>query len=299
MYVGVDGGGTRARAVLLDARGIELGRVEGGAGIIDAADPAAGAASVLELARAVAARAGVPVPLLALCCGLAGAGRPAEREAVRVSLLLAGIAGNVVVTGDAEVAMADAFGDAPGVLLIAGTGSIAWARGAGGNAVRVGGWGREIGDEGSAWWLGVAALQCVLRAYDGRGPATSLTGRVLAAAECVAPPDLVRFVAGARKWQLAALAPHVIAAAAEGDAVALRLRDEAVRELVGLVVTAARRAGLAAPAVACAGALVAPGGPLHGLVRGALAAALPGAAVLDRQVDAARGAALLALRAVP
>ncbi|HSJ23093.1 MAG TPA: BadF/BadG/BcrA/BcrD ATPase family protein [Longimicrobiales bacterium] len=300
MYVGIDGGGTRARALLVDAAGSELARLEGPAGIIDAADPASGAEVAASLVTGiVGAVAGARLPVRALCCGLAGAGRAPEREAVRVALVLSGVAEQVMVVGDAEVAMYDAFGDDPGVLVIAGTGSIAWARGSGGVTARVGGWGRLIGDEGSGFAIGAAAVRAVLRALDGRDPETALTAAVLRDSGCARPEDLVSFTARASKAEIAALTPAVFEAVAAGDRAATRIADEAVAALVELVVTAAGRVGLKAPAVATAGGLIEPGGPLHDRLRTALREAVPAAQVLARTVDAARGAARLAAASHP
>jgi glucosamine kinase len=296
MFVGIDGGGTRTRALLVDAEGREVLRLAGAAGIVDAAHPAAAASGLAELTRSLAQRAGVALPVRSLCCGLAGAGRTAERRAVQDALLEAGIAAHVLVLSDAETAMHDAFGDGPGVLLIAGTGSIAWGRTARGDAVRVGGWGRLIGDEGSGFAIGVAAIRAVLRSFDGRDCDTALTPAVLRAAGCASPADLVAFTARSAKADLAALAPAVLAAAAD-DPAAGRIREEALSALGELVATAADRAGLTAPALALAGGLIQPGAPLRQPLLDRLSAVLPAAVVSDRAVDAARGAARLAAAA--
>jgi N-acetylglucosamine kinase-like BadF-type ATPase len=297
LFIGIDGGGTRARALLVDGDGREIARANGPAGIIDAADPVRGAQAAIELVRSLAAEARVTLPVRRLCCGLAGAGRGTERAAVRVTLLMAGVAEDVIVTGDADAAMADAFDAEPGVLLIAGTGSIAWARAADGRTLQVGGWGRLIGDEGSGFAVGVEAVRAVLRAWDGRSPDTSLTMAVLSVTGCHGPPDLVRFAATAAKADFAALAPLVIEHATAGDPAAVRIRDDALDALTELVVTAARRAQLAGPVIATAGGLAAPGSPLHAQLRERLLAALPAAQLLTTTVDAARGAARLAMNA--
>jgi glucosamine kinase len=291
VVIGIDGGGTHARAVVVSADGRELARVTGSAGLVSPKDPVAAAASVERLVRDAAGAAGAALPVAALCCGLAGAGREPERDAVRFALAVAGLADVITVVGDAEAAMADAFGGDAGILLVAGTGSIAWARGADGALVRVGGWGMHLGDEGSGWAIGRAALVAVARAADGRSPATSLADAVLAHAQVHHAADLIAWAAGAGKGTVGALAPIVLAHADAGDAAATRIRDDALAELVLLVHTAARRAGLASPAVALHGGLVAPGGPL----RARVVHALGGVRVLDRSVDAALGAARIAL----
>jgi N-acetylglucosamine kinase-like BadF-type ATPase len=280
--------------VLLSGDGAELARVTGTAGIVSAADPAAGAAAATELCQAVAAAAGVTLPVTGVCCGLAGAGREEERAVVRSALLERGVARHVLVTGDVEPAMHDAFGTGTGVLLLAGTGSIAWARGPAAATVRVGGWGAIIGDEGSGYALGVDAIRAVLRAHDGREQQTQLREPVLRATGCADPEGLVRFAASAAKADMAALAPAVLHAATAGDAAALDIRGTAVAALAELAATAARRAGLAGPAVAMAGGLIEEGAPLHAAVAAAVQAAVHGCTVRPGRVDAARGAADMA-----
>lgn len=298
IYVGIDGGGTRARAVAIDESGRELGRRLGPAGIVQAADPTAAADTAADLTqRLLAELPSGSAPAAALCCGLAGAGREQEREAVRVALALAGVAERIVIVGDAEAALADAFAEGSGVLVIAGTGSIAWARSAGGAMVRVGGWGQLLGDEGSGYGVGIETLRAITRAADGRDPPTSLTAPVLAATGCAAPPDLIRFAAKATKADIAALSPITLQQAAAGDAAARAIRDYTLSSLVTLATTAARLAELDAPRCAFVGGLIEPGSPLHEPLGDALRRALPGVTVRTEPVDAARGAALLALRA--
>jgi glucosamine kinase len=297
--VGMDGGGTRTRALLTGPAGDPLLRMDGPPALIDAADPAAGAAVAAGLARSIAAAAGAQLPLQGLCCGLAGAGRPDVRDAVHALLADARLARSILVVSDAEAAMADAFGQGPGVLLIAGTGSIAWAGTGDGPALRVGGWGRVAGDEGSGYRMGADAIRAVLRAHDGRDGATSLTDPCLGAAGAASPEELVRFTATATKAQVAALAPLVLAAAADGDAAAGRIRADALEAILELVLTATRRLNMERPPIALAGGLLQPGGPLRDAVQAAIRGAVPGAMLLDRMVDAAAGAARIAREGGP
>lgn len=296
LYVGIDGGGTRTTALVTDESGTELARLEGDAGIVQTLDPAAGAATLADLARYAAAEAGEAGTVAALCCALAGAGREPERRALEDALRALHPAERVLVTTDAEAALRDALGTGPGMLLIAGTGSIAWGRAADGTTARAGGWGQLLGDEGSGYALGLGALQAVVRMHDGRGPATTLGEPVLRAAGVPAPEGLVAFAAGASKADVAALAPLVADAAAAGDGVAAALVADAAHELA-LHVAALRRRLPAAPQplpVALAGGLLAPGGPLRDPTSAAIHALGLAVHVLDRAVDGARGAAAIA-----
>jgi N-acetylglucosamine kinase-like BadF-type ATPase len=190
--------------------------------------------------------------------------------------------------------MADAFPEGPGVLVVAGTGSIAWARALDGTTVRVGGWGQLLGDEGSGYDIGLSGLRAVARAADGRGEPTALTDAIPDHLGLAAPDALIAWAAAASKAQIAALAPIVLRCADGGDAAALALRSAAVDALVELVATAARRVDANAPQVALAGGLIAGDGPLRAHVSEALRRRLPQARVSDRPVDAALGAARIA-----
>lgn len=293
--VGVDGGGTRTRAVIVDHEGRELGRAESRGALASAGTPGAAAAAVSEAVRAAASEAGAALPATGLWAGLAGAGAAAARLAVQKELAGAGLADRVVVGTDAEAAFRDAFGDGPGILLIAGTGSIAWARGPSGEVVRVGGWGERLGDEGSGFAMGRAALRAVVRAEDGRGAATELAARLLSHLGLAGPEQLVSWAEGAGKGDVAALAPIVASVAADGDRAAARIVDETVAELSDHLGAAVERAGPwpRPPELALWGGLLQEGGALAGASERIVAGC--GARLVSRPLDPAMGAARLAL----
>jgi len=296
LFVGIDGGGTRTTAVATDAEGRVRGRATGEAGLVNVLEPIARAGSLAALARAAAEAAGETTPVEAFCCGLAGAGRDPERMALQRALLDSGVALRVRVTTDAEAAMADAFGaGGAGILIIAGTGSIAWARDAAGRTARAGGWGYQLGDEGSAWALGMGALHAVVQAHDGRDLATALSAAVLEITAVSAPEGLIAWTAAASKGDVAALAPAVCAAAASGDPIAIAIVQQAAHDLAKHFRALYRRLAPwpESPVLALSGALVAPGGPLRPAVQAAVERIAP-ARPLDRPIDAAAGAAALA-----
>lgn len=305
---GVDGGATRMRAVVLDGEGRERARVVGEGAVVSEADPGSAADAVAVVVRRAARAAGATLPLDGLWAGLAGAGREEARAGVEAALRSRGLARRVDVGTDVEAAFHDAFGDGPGVLLLAGTGSVAWARDSRGEMARAGGWGQWLGDEGSGWALGIAALRALVRAADGRGPATGLwpaVRRALGLPEDAGEDALVPWVAGASKAQVAALAPVVAGVAAAGDAVAAGLLDAAAAALVEHVKTLSFRvsaetsegaAGSSAVeySVALAGGLLTgEDGVLRTRVLARLKAA--GYAVRPDLVDALRGAGRRAL----
>lgn len=292
--VGVDGGGTRTRAVVLDAEGVEVGRAEGPGVVVTRERAAVAVHAVSTTVKAAVEEAGGRLPVDALWAGLAGAGQDAARTAVLGALVKAGLASVVHVGTDVEAAFHDAFGEGPGILLISGTGSIAWARTDAGFRVRVGGWGHHLGDEGSGYWIGLAALRAVVRAEDGRDPPTALTAPVLERCGQRHARGLIGWVDGATKGDVAALAPLAAEIAAAGDPAAEAVIAEAVGHLDAHVAVTLAKLGNSGepPPVRLWGGLLADGGPLGGAVTAALAAR--GIVVAETEIDPPAGAARLA-----
>jgi N-acetylglucosamine kinase-like BadF-type ATPase len=139
----------------------------------------------------------------------------------------------VIVVNDALIALAAGSRGEPGIVIIAGTGSIAYGRNARGATARAGGWGHMIGDEGSGYWIGREALAAVMRASDGRGPSTELTGEVLRHFDVTDLSRLPRIVYDREqpRMSVAALGPTVQQASDRGDAVATRILERATEEL--------------------------------------------------------------------
>lgn len=241
IFAGVDGGGTRSTLLLSDAAGNELARVSGAAGLVDPRHPERSAEVIAQLVRMASAQAGLSAPPAVLCAGLAGVGNEAERVAVEQAL--AGAARVVKVISDGEIALHGAFGGGPGVLLIAGTGSVAYGRGPDGRMDRCGGWGMYVGDEGSGYALGRAALAAALRSVDGRESETRLLPLVLEVLGLDGPRGIPPWAGRAAKGDVASLARHVLELAAGGDAVALRLVEQQAADLASHVMALAHRLG--------------------------------------------------------
>ena len=263
--VGVDGGGTRSRALVGDSAGRELGAADGGPGLIDPRDPERAVRVVAAVVRAAAADAGVDLPVRGVWAGLAGAGNEAARRAVVAGLWDEGLARAVAVGSDVEAAHADAFGDGPGVLLVVGTGSAVRAVDPRGEVVRVGGWGALLGDEGSGYRIGLGGLRAVVRSADGREPRTALADALLSLTGADGPKGLPAWAAGATKGEIAALSVEVARVARGGDSVAARVIHRALGEIrAHLEAVLERTAGWTRPApVALVGGLVRKGSPLR------------------------------------
>jgi len=293
--IGVDGGGTHTRAVVLDGDGRELARADGRSAVAEARAPHAAAQAVAEVSAAAAAAAGLKLPAPVVWAALSGAGREEARSSVELELERLGVAADVHVDTDVGAAFHDAFGDGPGILLIAGTGSIAWGRAEDGRQARAGGWGHHIGDEGSAYAIGVEALRRVARHADGRAPQTRLQRMVLTSLGLERVDELVRWAAGASKGEVAGLAQLVTLASTQGDEVAGEILVRAVEDLEGHVLAVLQTLGPweRQPRVALAGGLLRPGRYLRRPLEASLARHR--VAILDRPLDPALGAARLAL----
>ena len=300
IVVGVDGGGTKTRVVVADEKGQWIGDVEGAGSAVRPGEAERSAeiigALVADALRACEMTHAVPK---VLCVGVAGVGRDPERQALWQALMSRELAEEVVVHADATVALDDAFGDGPGVLLIAGTGSVAFGRGPTGTFDRAGGWGPVFGDEGGGAWIGRRALSVVAAAADGREPETALTGAILTGAEVDSVDALVAWAAAATPARLASLAPVVQRTAEGGDLRANAVVTLATEELVLHIRTLAKRLfgdERASLPVALAGGLMAKGSLLRRRVEHRLKSAVPGAQVRAEEVNPARGAVRGALR---
>jgi len=249
------------------------------------------ATAVAELVRGGLAEAGY-LRADCLVVGAAGAGNATDADELRAALVREGMADRVIVTTDVLLALA-ALGDGPVAILVAGTGSIAIGRVEDGRVIRQGGYGWQMGDEGSGYWIGREALHAAGAAEDGRGPATTLAARLTAAVRGATIRDLVGWSTGAAPREVAGLVPTVATAAADGDAVARAILAAAGEQLGQLVDGLARQfpAGAAVP-LGLTGGLIGAGGPLRQTVSDRVR---PPFALLPEPVDALLGGPRLAV----
>lgn len=299
LVVGVDGGGSKTHVIVADSRGKELATLTGAASAVRPGEALHSAEVIGALVRDALALAEHDGKVRSLVVGVAGAGRDAERRSLQRALEGEGVAEEVQVLPDAAIALEDAFGDGPGILLISGTGSVAFGRGPTGTVRRCGGWGPTCGDEGSGAWIGRKALSVVTASSDEREPETRLVGAVLTALELEDVDGLIPWAAAATPKDLAALAVHVVTLAAERDLRANSLCTLAAEELVLHVRTLARQLFTderAAVPVALAGGMLKRGSFLRRLVEHRLKSAVPGAHLHGEEVVPARGAVRLARR---
>lgn len=294
ILVGVDGGGSHTRVLVSDADGNKLAAADGAATALQSVSEQTAAdiiKSLIQEALESAGRGGIRPSICV--AGIAGAGQERAAQALWAALAQRRVADDISVQSDAIIALDDAFGDSSGVLLIAGTGSVAFSRAPDGHLERCGGWGPAVGDEGSGAWLGRRALSVIAAAHDGREPDTALTGAILTALELEAAEDLVEWAADATPADYARIAPVVLQVAAGGDLRANALTSFCVEELALHVRTLARRCFVderASIPVAFSGGLLSRGSLVRKRLEQRLKTVVPGAAIKSDDINPARGA---------
>jgi N-acetylglucosamine kinase len=248
LFLGIDGGQSGTAALIGDENGRILGHGEAGP-----CNHAASAEGTARLERAIldsvtwaCAQAGLDpskVEFEAACCGMSGG--PDDKQAILARLLRVG---KLVVTTDAAIALAGATSGGHGIIVIAGTGSIALGRDRLGHTARAGGWGYIFGDEGGAFDIARQAVRAALRTEEGHGPATALVSLLLEATESRSANAMLHKLYSP-EWprsRTAKLAPLVDRVATGGDAVAAAILNGAAQNLA--LLAAAVRSQLWKPA---------------------------------------------------
>ena len=250
-YLGIDGGGTKTRCVLADETTLLAKAMTGGSNIVRLGEMQAREALHTAIRQACATARISPDQIRAVCIGAAGAARP--EIAAKIRSILAELIPelipeinpesartNIEVVGDTEIALEAAFGAGPGVIAIAGTGSIAYGRDAAGHTARAGGWGFAVSDEGSGHWIGRRAISAILNARD-QGLETTLTSLVLQAWKLTTIDELVQQANSTPPPDFPRLFPIVLRAADEADAIARDLLANAGAKLANLAAIVVRR----------------------------------------------------------
>ncbi|HZT60590.1 MAG TPA: BadF/BadG/BcrA/BcrD ATPase family protein [Pyrinomonadaceae bacterium] len=242
--LGVDGGGTKTRALVVDARQKVLGEAEAGpsnplrVGVSEAAN------SVRDAAERACAEAGVRrIEIAAAEIGLAGVKRSDIRERMRAALRSELGISHIEVVTDADIALYGATEGRAGLVIIAGTGSICCGVNSRGRQACAGGWGPIVGDEGSGSWIARRALRAVARASDGRGRKTSLVEAACEFFNVAKAEDLSTavYAPNVTNNRIAAFGRRVIEAAKRRDAVAREIVEDAGRELAQAALAVARK----------------------------------------------------------
>ena len=241
-FIGIDGGGTKTTAVVVDAGGLEIARAQA-----DTSNPSvigidAASQVLVDLIAEVRAQVGVNASLTKGWAGLSGFGRQSDHDVLRP--ILQPSVPDLRLTNDVEIVLAG-LPNSIGVALISGTGSIVAGRNESGEFVRVGGWGHVMGDEGSGYDIGRQALAAISRQIDGRGPESSITKLIFDDLGITEPYDLITKVydKSMDKAGIARFAKFPLDQAYLGDAVSIQIVEDAAKSMAVMVSTAARRLG--------------------------------------------------------
>jgi N-acetylglucosamine kinase-like BadF-type ATPase len=237
-FLGVDGGQSSTTAIIGDETGRVLGVGRGGpCNHAGAAEGRAKFVNAMQSSlRAACTQAGLQLEMTrfaSACLGLSGGA--GDKESILNEILASD---RTRVTDDALIALSGATAGEPGLVVIAGTGSIAFGRNSSGQTARAGGWGYLFGDEGGAFWIASQALRAALRLEEGWGVPTSLRARLLDATGARNMNDLLHrcYTPEFPRPRVASLSVLVNHAAEIGDPAALQILDTAARELVHLAV---------------------------------------------------------------
>lgn len=239
--LGIDAGGTKTVCLLADEHGHVIAEARRSGANLQAVGELEVEKVLHEvMEEALGDREVVPA---AICLGIAGVDRPDDSATVRAIMRRIGYKARVLVVNDALVALEAGAPGQPGVVVISGTGSISYGRNAKGEAARSGGWGYVLGDEGSGYWIGRAALRAVLREADKRGPQTALSDMLLKHFGVAQAQGLIHEVYNAtlKPPAIGALAKCVQTAFSQGDEVAIGILRGAANELEASALSVARR----------------------------------------------------------
>jgi glucosamine kinase len=229
IYLGIDGGGTKTTCVVADEQKVLGSGTSGGSNITRWGEARVREALQAGVNDACASAKVDPARIDSTCVGLSGAGRPEVRDAV-ARMMSEIVGGRVQVVSDLETTLEAAFGGGPGVITIAGTGSIAYGRDTQGRTARSGGWGLAISDEGSGQWIGRAAVSSALGAKEA-GEEPRLLTSILKAWKLTTLDELVRHANASPAPDFSSLFPLTLEAGTAGDDVANRVLEMAGAEL--------------------------------------------------------------------
>lgn len=239
--LGVDGGGTKTLAVCadIDCNIIGVGMSSGSnyhtVGLNNAVDAIKQA---IDKANINKYKIGIAY------LGLAGAGREKDREILTNALSSLDIADRIIVNHDAFIALAGATVCKPGVIVIAGTGAMAFGINEYGHEGRSDGWGHILGDCGSAYYIAQKALISACKAYDNRGSKTALLPAIREYFNLDDFREIIYKVYGASTYDIAKIAPLVSKVAESGDEIAIEILKDAGYELASSAIAVIKNLNL-------------------------------------------------------
>lgn len=243
--IGIDGGGTSTAIHLMSSDGDSISEVMGGPLNINSTSSEIVKQELVELLTNLLRINNLKVSdCVSICLGSAGAGQEDGMNFFRNILEDFGFKGKIIVTNDAETALVAGTGKYEGIVIISGTGSLAYGIGGQGEKVRVGGWGHLAGDEGSGYDIGIKALQTALRCYDGRDQDTQLLPLLLEKLGLDRPEQFIPYIYKTEgKRHVASLAELVHEAYLNGDRISEGILFKSASELVHMADVVVRKLG--------------------------------------------------------
>jgi len=232
-FLGIDGGGTRTSCLIGDEKSVLGSGSAGASNVLRVGEAAARTALVEAIHKACETAKINPAEISRTCVGAAGGARPEVADAVR-RIVAETVSGHVEIVGDMVIALHAAFGEGPGIVVIAGTGSIAYGRDGAGKVVRAGGWGFAVSDEGSGHWIGRAAVSAALRDADQREDMSPLLQAIMRVWNVENRDAMVLAANASPAPDFATLFPAILSAANSGDVLAEGLLRRAGCELAAL-----------------------------------------------------------------
>lgn len=246
--LGLDGGGTKTVAVLVEDSGRVLAKAQGDSSNYQVIGGEKLGQVIREVTEEILHQANLKGHLLDhLYAGLAGAGRPADREAIHAVITQQNLARTVTVDTDAAAALSGAFAGGAGIIVISGTGAICFGKSSSGVVYRCGGWGYLLGDEGSGYYIGQQAIMAALKDLDGRGMATSLRAMIEQKYSLSSIDLIISQIYSGKidRSEIAGLTPAVFAEYEKGDQASQIIIETAGCEIGKIVTAVSRRMGLA------------------------------------------------------
>lgn len=294
-FLGLDGGGTKTTATVIDANQRQIITFDAGAMNFNSEKTSVIEETFCDVFAKISEVCRLD-EIQVICIGAAGVSNPDAVKFMETSVRKLGFKNKIMVTGDHQAALAGGLGRMDGMILIAGTGSICYGRNKQGQEKRTGGFGHVIDDEGSGYAIGRDMLAAVVRSDDGRQRPTVLKDLVYDFLNIHSVNELIRYIYSgeAIKRRISALAPLVMKGCEMQDSTAYAIVEQAALELTALVEPVADSLGLTQDTLVIAGSVLLNNAYIQQRLRSNVDERMPGICICEPRADASFGAAQIA-----
>jgi N-acetylglucosamine kinase-like BadF-type ATPase len=295
--IGIDGGGTKTEICVSDREKNILLRFQGGAINYNGQSEAAVNDNIQNIFQKIRGEGFQPEACLQICIGVAGISNPTVKSRILKQVQSFDFQCNLKILGDQETALAGALNNLPGIILIAGTGSVCYGKAFDGTEYRAGGYGHMIDDAGSGYAIARDILAAVVRAQDGRGEKTVLTELVYRYLKLSSINELIGFLydPSRSKKEIARLSVLIMEAYSLGDKAAIHIVNQTASDLVELSAAVLKQMQTASR-LAVSGSILMKNEEIYIKFNDRMAEAYPELEIVKPYQDAAYGAVLLALQ---